>query len=160
MKRVIPSGSAATPAKQLATFLAKLEPAVAKTVRSARAMLRDKFPTAHELVYDNYNFFVIGFCTTERASDCFVSLAANSKGVNLNFYYGAALEDPHRLLQGSGKQNRFLRLESAETLKQPDVQELIRAAVDQSDPPLVSTGRGGLVIRAIAAKQRPRRLHR
>ena len=34
--------------------------------------MRKRFPTANELVYDNYNFFVIGYCTTERPSDCVV----------------------------------------------------------------------------------------
>jgi hypothetical protein len=69
----------------LATFIAKFDPTVAKMIREARAALRKQFPTAMELVYDNYNFFVIGFCTTERPSDCFISLAANSKGVGLSF---------------------------------------------------------------------------
>jgi hypothetical protein len=111
-----------TPAKRLAGFLAKFDPAVARFVRAARSALRKQFPTAHELVYDNYNFFAIGFCTTERPSDCFVSLAANAKGVGLSFYYGATLPDPHKLLQGSGNQNRFIRLESAATLVRPEVQ--------------------------------------
>jgi hypothetical protein len=150
----------ATPAQQLAGFIAKLDPAVAKTLQAARAALRKQFPTANELVYDNYNFFVIGYSTTERPSDAFVMLAANSKGVNLNFYYGGTLPDPNKLLQGSGNQNRFLRLETAATLARPEVQELIQAAADQSKTPLAVTGKGHLIIRSIAAKQRPRRLPR
>jgi hypothetical protein len=31
--------------------------------------MRKRFPTADELVSDNYSFFVIGYCTTERPSD-------------------------------------------------------------------------------------------
>ncbi len=147
-----------SPARQLAGFIAKLEPGVAKILRAARSALRRQFPAAHELVYDNYNFFVIGFSTTERPADAFVMLAANAQGVNLNFYYGAALPDPHQLLQGSGNQNRFLRLESAATLARPEVQDLIQAAVHHSSSPLPATGRGRLIIRAIAPKQRPRRL--
>jgi hypothetical protein len=29
-------------------------------------VLRQRLPTANELVYDNYNFFVIGYSSTER----------------------------------------------------------------------------------------------
>jgi hypothetical protein len=152
-----PSGPE-TPAKRLAGFLGKFDPAVARFLRGARAALRKQFPTANELVYDNYNFFVIGFCTTERPSDCFVSLAADAKGVGLSFYYGATLPDPHKLLQGSGNQNRFIRLESAATLARPEVQALIQAAVRQSRRPLPATGRGRLIVRFVAVKQRPRRL--
>ena len=47
--------------------------------------------TAVELVYDNYNRIVIGYCTTPRASDYIISIAATANGVSLSFYYGAAL---------------------------------------------------------------------
>jgi len=147
-----------TPAGQLAGFIAKFRPEVAKVVRSTRAALRRQFPAAVELVYDNYNFFVIGFCATERPSDCIVSLAANAKGVGLSFYYGATLPDPHKILLGGGNQNRFIRLESAATLARPEVQALLEAAVRQARTPLPKTGRGYVIIKSIAAKQRPRRL--
>jgi hypothetical protein len=119
--------------------------------------LRKRFPTANELVYDNYNFLVFGFCSTERPSDCIVSLAANAKGIGLSFYYGATLPDPDKLLQGSGNQNRFIRLESAATLTKPQVEALLRAAVAQAKTPLPTVGRGRTIIRSVSARQRPRR---
>lgn len=126
-------------------------------IRSARKALRKRLPTANELVYDNYNFFVIGYCPTERPSDCIVSLAAAANGVGLSFYYGASLPDPHKVLLGSGSQNRFIRLESAATLADPWVEELIAAAIAQAETPLRASGKGKLVIRSISKKQKPRR---
>jgi hypothetical protein len=146
-----------TPEQQLEGFVAKFEPSMGKLIRECRAVMRKRFPTASELVYDNYNFFVIGYCTTERPSDCVVSLAANSKGLGLHFYHGATLPDPHSILQGSGNQNRFVRLEGVATLSRPEVRELLDAAEAQADPPFVAKGRGKLIIRSIAEKQRPRR---
>jgi hypothetical protein len=75
---------------------------MAKVIRACHAAMRKRLPTANELVYDNYHFFVFGYGPTVRPSDCVVSLAANSKGVNLNFLYGSELADPHQLLQGAG----------------------------------------------------------
>lgn len=146
-----------SPTKQLNGFIAKFDPTVAKLIRSCRLALRKRFPTANELVYDNYNFFVIGFCSTDRASDCIVSLASQAKGVALSFYYGATLPDPDKLLQGSGNQNRFIRLESAATLAKPQVEGLLRAAAVQAKTPLPTSGPGRLIIKSISAKQRPRR---
>src|SRR5436190_1239322 len=97
-----------SPAKQLSTFIAKFDPAIAKLVRSARTVLRKRFPTAVELVYDNYNALAIGYSPTEKTSDAFVSLAVYARGVNLYFIYGAFLPDPQKLLQGSGNQGRFI----------------------------------------------------
>src|ERR1044071_5540395 len=70
----------ASPGRQLEGFLAKFDPSVANLLRACRTKLRRLLPTAIELVYDNYNFFVIGYAPTERASDTIVSLAAAANG--------------------------------------------------------------------------------
>jgi len=54
--------SSASTSKQLAAFIAKVRSKVAKVTRACRAELRRLLPTSIELVYDNYNFFVIGLC--------------------------------------------------------------------------------------------------
>ncbi len=142
---------------QLDGFINKFDPQNAALIRAIRAALRKRLPAANELVYDNYNFFVIGYCPTERPSDCIVSIAAAANGVGLSFYHGATLPDPHKLLLGSGSQNRFIRLPDASVLRRPEVEELIAAAVAQSETPLPAKGQGRLIIRSVAAKQKPRR---
>ncbi len=149
--------AAPDPGEELNRFIGKFEPKNQALIRAVRKVLRKRLPTANELVYDNYNFFVIGYCPTERPSDCIVSIAAAANGVGLSFYRGATLPDPHHLLLGSGSQNRFIRLESAETLACPEVEELIAAAVAQNQAPLRAGGPGKLIIRSISAKQKPRR---
>src|SRR5215212_1057443 len=118
-----------SPATQVSAFIAKFDPAVAALIRTSRAAMRKRLPTALELVYDNYNFFVIGYSPTERASDCVVSLAAGANGVSLSFYHGATLPDPDGILLGSGSQNRYVRLPSVAALAEPSVQRLIAAAI-------------------------------
>jgi hypothetical protein len=156
MAKSIKSASPISPSKELASFIAKFDPPIAKLIRATRAELRRRFPTAIELVYDNYNFLAIGYCSTERTSDCIVSLAANAKGVSLSFYYGATMADPQKILQGSGSQNRFVRLPTAATLHEPVVKALIAAAVAQAKTPLPAT-KGYTIIKSISARQRPRR---
>jgi hypothetical protein len=146
-----------SPAKQVDTFIAKFDPPMAKLIRSIRLALRKRFPTAIELVYDNYNFFVIGYSPTERPTDYIVSLAANAKGVGLSFNHGATLPDPAKILQGAGKQNRFIRLPNAAALAKPEVEALLRAAIAQAKP-LPATGSNSTIIRSVSAKQRPRKL--
>lgn len=142
---------------QIAGFLAKFDPKVAALIRSCRKELRRQLPTAIELVYDNYNFFVIGYASTDRASDCIVSLAAAANGVGLSFYYGAKLKDPSRLLQGTGKQNRYIRVPKASLLRATAVVGLIRAAADNGKTGLPKSGPGRTIIKSISKKQRPRR---
>jgi len=142
---------------QLQGFIDKFEPKHQALIRAVRKALRKRLPTANELVYDNYNFFVIGYSPTERPSDTFFSVAAGANGVGLSFYRGADLPDPHHVLLGSGSQNRFVRLESARTLDRPEIAALLNAAIVQGRAPLPASAGGKLIIRSISAKQRPRR---
>jgi hypothetical protein len=148
---------AESPARQLARFIAKFDPAIGRLVRIARAALRKRLPTAIELVYDNYNALAIAFGSTERASDLIVSIAVYPRNVDLYFIYGAKLPDPRKFLKGSGTQGRFIRLDDAAVLDTPAVEAFLRAAVQQAKSPLPKTGRGYTVIKAIAVRQRPRR---
>jgi len=142
--------------KQLKTFIAKFDPAMQVRIRAARKAVRKRLPTAYELVYDNYNFFVIGYGPTERPSDAIISLACQASGVAMCFLSGASLPDPKKILQGSGKRVRSIKLPSADVLDQPEVATLLKAAVAAA-PAFPRTGKGQLVIRSVSAKQRPRR---
>jgi hypothetical protein len=152
-----PQPSSAAAERQLKGFIAKFEPRNQALIRAVRRALRRRLPSAFELVYDNYNFFVIGYGPNERPSDAILSIAAGASGVGLCFIRGATLPDPSKVLLGSGKQTRFVRLPSAATLAEPAVATLIAAAVAQSRVPLPARGRGRLIIRSVSAKQRPRR---
>ncbi|HSP64387.1 MAG TPA: hypothetical protein VLQ90_15460 [Pyrinomonadaceae bacterium] len=145
------------PEKQLQSFIDKFEPKHRALIRGARKVLRKRLPTAHEMVYDNYNFFVIGYSPTERPSDSILSIAAAANGIGLCFIRGASLPDPKKILLGSGKQTRFVRLDAVEVLARAEVQELIAAAIRQSKVPLPTNVRPKLIIRSVSAKQRPRR---
>src|ERR1700679_1946278 len=131
--------------KQLQSFIAKFEPKNQALIRAVRKALRKRFPTANELAYDNYNFFALGYCSTERPSDCIVSIAASANGVGLSFYWGATLPDQHGILLGSGNQNRFMRIDSAKILARPEVEALIAAADAQAKTPMRARGGGKLI---------------
>ena len=148
---------AADPEPTLRTFIDKFAPADRRLIRAVRAAVRKRLAPANELVWDNYNFFVIGYSPTERPSDAIVSIAARANGVGLCFIHGADLPDPKKLLQGSGNQTRFLRLDSADRLAHPDVEALVAGAIARAKTPLPATGRSRLIIRSVSAKQLPRR---
>jgi hypothetical protein len=145
-----------TPDAQLKGFIAKFDAKNQATIRAVRRSLRKTLPTAFEMVYDNYNFFVIGYSPTERPSDAVLSIAAGANGVGLCFIHGRGLPDPAKLLQGSGNQTRFIHLDSAAMLERREVKALIAAALANAKP-MPATGKGKLIIRSISAKQRPRR---
>ncbi len=147
-----------TPAQQLAAMLAKFDPAMEKFGKSAHKKMRALLPTATQMVYDNYNFFVIGFGPTDRASEAICSLAMDAKGIRLCFLWGVGLPDPEGLLRGAGNQVRNVWLDSAADLDKPAVKALLAEAVKRSKVPMPASGTGPLIIKSVSAKQRPRRL--
>jgi hypothetical protein len=148
---------AASAAGQLRGFMAKYTPDIAKQGRTALPKLRRLMPHAIQLVYDNYNFLVVGFGPSEHASEAVLSLVFAPKWLSICFIYGKGLPDPTKLLRGGGNQVRFVRLESPKDIDKPAVRALIKAAVSRMDVPFDPTSRSRLVIRSISAKQRPRR---
>jgi hypothetical protein len=136
-----------TPEAQLRSFNDRFDPKHQKFVRSIRAALRKRFPTANELAYDYSSFFVIGYSPNDKGIDSIVSIAARADRVDLYFNHGPQLPDPKKLLQGSGKQTRFVRLQTARHLGHPDVKAFIDAAIDLSSVPLPPNGKGSLIIK-------------
>jgi hypothetical protein len=142
---------------QLDGFIDKFTPEVAALTRALFDKMKARVPGATIMVYDNYNALAIGFGPTDRAGQAVLSLAVMPRWVTLCFLHGVGLPDPHGLLNGSGNQVRHVRLHTPEAFDDPQVQKLIEAALDRSEPPIDSSRPQRLIIKSISAKQRPRR---
>src|SRR5215216_3918060 len=142
---VKPDSRKPTPEAQLRAYIDKLDPKDQKLIRSVRAAVRKRFPTANELAYDYNNSIVISYSPTDRGIDGIVAISARANGVALYFNQGPQLPDPKKLLQRSGKQTRYVPVDAAGQLRHPDVEAMIAAAIDQARIPLPSEGRGRLI---------------
>jgi hypothetical protein len=152
----MPATGSPTAKTQLSTFIARFTPEIASLTRAALARMRERLPGAIEMVYDNTYALVVGFGATERPSEAVFSVVSYPKHVSLCFLQGASLPDPEKILKGSGNVVRHIRLEDAAVLDRPAVRTLMEKAIEQSETPFQGK-RGRVVIRAIAAKRRPRR---
>jgi hypothetical protein len=147
-----------TAQQQLKSFLRKYQPSVAAEAKKCHAKLRKLVPNAVEMVYDNYNALVIGFCPGMRPSEAIVSIAVMPEWVSLCFLQAKGLPDPKKLLNGSGSVARHIKLENgAATLDHPDVRALISAAVKRAKVEIPAEQKSRLIIQSVSAKQRPRR---
>lgn len=142
---------------QLRTLIAKFAPAHLRLIGAMRRWLRKRLPTAHEVVYEYRDFFVISYSPNERGYEGVLAIRASANGVKLYFNRGKELPDPAKLLQGSGNQTRSIDVEGASTLARPVVAGLIDEAIARNRVPFEVVGRGSVVIRSTAAKQRRRR---
>jgi hypothetical protein len=156
-----PASSQAEAQAQLDSFLDKYDPEVAAFARRALARMRKLVPGAIEMVYDNYNWLVIGFGPSERPSEAIFSLVLPPGRVSLCFLQGAGLPDPAKRLQGKGNVVRNIPLFSLDkpdqrVLDDPEVSDLINVALNRAKVPMPAAARRKLIIRSISANQRPR----
>ena len=140
----------------LRTLIAKFAPAHQRLIGAMRRFLRKRLPTAHEVVYEYRDFFVISYSPNEHGYEGVLAIRASANGVKLYFNRGKELPDPEKLLQGSS-QTRWIHLEGASTLARPEVASLIDEAIARNRVPFTGAGRGSVVIRSASAKKRRQR---
>lgn len=147
-------------AQQLDALIGRYDPKQQSLFRSVRKVLRSRFPWADELVYDYSHSLVIGYSATGKGIESVVATGQKEDGLRLYFHQGPKLPDPKGILQGSAKQVRFIVVESTRTLKLPEVQALLDAAVQHAKPPLSPDRRGTLIIQTSSAKPAKKRAAR
>jgi hypothetical protein len=139
---------------ELRTLITKFAPAHLRLIGAMRRSLQKRLPTAHEVVYEYRDCFVISYSPNDHGYEGVLAIRASADGVRLYFNRGKELPDPAKLLQGSGKQTRLINVEGASTLARPEVARLIDEAIARNQVPFASAGRGSVVIRSTSAKQR------
>jgi hypothetical protein len=137
--------------------IAKFAPAHGRLIGTLRRWLRRRLPTAHEVVYEYRDFFVISYSPNEHGYDGVFALRAGADAVRLYFNRGKGLPDPEKLLQGSA-QARWIHVEGASQLAHPAVACLIDEAMARNRVPFARTGPGPIAIRPASVKPPGRRL--
>ena len=139
---------------EVRTLIDKFAPAHLRLIAAMRRWLRKRLPTAHEVVYEYRDWFVISYSPNEHGYEGVLGIRASADGVKLFFNRCKELPDPAKLLQGSGSQCRSIDVEGASTLARPEVASLIDEAIARNPVPFASAGRGSVVIRSTSAQKR------
>src|SRR3954467_6438055 len=115
----------------LRRLIGKFAPAHQRLIAATRRWLRKRLPTAHEIVYEYRDCFVISYSPNERGYEGVFAIRASTDGVKLYFNKGKGLPDPEKLLRGSANA-RWAVLEAASTLARPAVARLFEAAIERN----------------------------
>ncbi|MBV9987484.1 MAG: DUF1801 domain-containing protein [Chitinophagaceae bacterium] len=145
--------------KELLRFLQPYPPEVIELAITLRNFVWDAYPTANELIYDNYNAVAFGWSLTDRLSHTFCSIAAFSDFVHFGFYYGTQIADPEKKLLGKGNQYRYLKLRSEKEFPKAYIKKLLKEAYANSLAKVKDKSelkKGLTIVKcSLAKKQRP-----
>jgi len=109
-------------------FLASCSPAVRATALHLRALVREVLPEAEEVVFEGWKNLSYGTGESRADKDLICYVAPFSRSVNLGFYRGASLPDPHGLLKGTGAQLRHAKFSSRDQIDDAQVRALLLEA--------------------------------
>jgi hypothetical protein len=143
------------PRPEYLQFLSAYEPRITKLALAVRKLVLSEAPGSTELLYDAYNAVAAGYSFTGRPSDHFIHIASYAGWVNIGFNHGADLPDPHRILQGAGRQVRHIRIAREEDLDAPAVRHFVKAAIARAIRPEKPIAPASVVRAIYARKRRP-----
>ena len=109
-------------------LLAGVEPGLAAIARRLRAIIRAVDVSTVETVRlgDNAATYGVG---PKKMTDGYAYIMPMRGYVNLGFYQGAMLADPKRLLEGTGKSLRHVKIRSLTDANRSPVRALVAAAL-------------------------------
>ena len=110
---------------QVEDILESHSPPVRALVERLRQIIRETVPDATEAAHPVWHS--LGYRHPEGGYFC--GIFPQNDGVDLAFEFGVLLPDPDGLLQGTGKQVRYLRLKSDKDIRVRALKKLLLAAI-------------------------------
>jgi hypothetical protein len=108
--------------------LALCKPELLPICVSLRSLIGKLDPAFVELVWPKQKIASFGI-GPKKMSEHYAYIAVHSAHINLGFYQGASLKDPQKLLEGTGKNLRHVKITSAAIVSTPAISTLLRQAI-------------------------------
>lgn len=100
---------------------------IVKIANALRSLLADIMPDITEVNWKTQH--IAGYGVGEKKmSEHFCYIAPLKTHVNLGFMYGVDLDDPLKLMEGTGKVLRHIKIKSLDQVRDPAVRNLIKQA--------------------------------
>jgi hypothetical protein len=97
--------------------------------KDLRIFILETHPAANELLYHTHALTSV-FSISDKLADAFCMIPIYTQHLNLGFNKGTLINDPHKLLTGTGKLIRHIPVASATDYRNKKVKDLLKSAVD------------------------------
>ncbi len=95
--------------------------------QALRLLVADVYPGVTEVAWEKQRIIGYGI-GPKKMSEQFCYIAPLKNHVNFGFYYGADLDDPSGLLEGTGKSLRHVKIRSKSDVAKPELRQLLQQA--------------------------------
>jgi hypothetical protein len=117
---------------ELDAFLAGYSRESRENTLCLRKLVLDLFPNADEQI--NVKTGLITYSLPQKSSkDWILAIALHMKHINLIFSRGAQLQDPSKLLSGTGLQTRHVKIKSEAETENPALRQILQESLKLED---------------------------
>ncbi len=109
-------------------FLKSYTPKVKEVSLELRKIALELLPGTEEILYEGWKNFTYGTGKSRTDKDLIIYIAPFKDSVNLGFYRGTNLPDKKKLLKGTGKLLRHIKLKTMADYEIEDIKQLITEA--------------------------------
>ena len=128
------------------------EKKIIELFKDMREFILEIHPDSNELLYHTHALTTV-FSISDKLSDAFCMLPIYTNHLNLGFNKGTLINDPHKLLKGTGNLIRHIPVNTASDYRNKKVKDLIQSAVDLAIRDMDKPGRSiGTTISKISKK--------
>lgn len=94
-----------------------------------REYILSLYPDGNELLYHTHALTAV-FSISDKLGDAYCMIPIYTNHLNLGFNKGTLLNDPHKLLTGTGNLIRHIDVKKPADYRNPEVTALIKTAID------------------------------
>ena len=105
------------------------EPELIHLFQDLRTLILELYPESNELLYHTHALTSV-FSISEKLSDAFCMIPIYTNHLNLGFNKGTLLEDPDKLLTGTGNLIRHIPIKTIADYQNEKVKNLIKSAAE------------------------------
>jgi hypothetical protein len=110
-------------------ILQGVSPGLGQVCKALRKLITNLDPEFVEIIWPNQKIASFGV-GPKKMSEHYAYIGVQESHVNLGFYHGTSLLDPHKVLEGNGKKLRHIKLHEPAVVEGAPIAALLREAID------------------------------
>ena len=146
----------AKPPKELIDLLKPYERGVQELTLALRELVLEELAPCCEYIVEVYIVSIL-YGPTHRMKDGICYIGVIKDHVNLGFIRGSELADPQRILEGTGKQMRHIKIRNMSDLERPAIRTYLQEACERAGYE-VATDKEKTVTTAVKRKSSAKRM--
>jgi hypothetical protein len=131
----------AKPPKELLDLLKPYDPGIQELTIALRQLILEEMAPCCEYILEVY-IVALRYGPTHRVKDGICYIGVIKDHVNLGFIRGSELADPQRILEGTGKQMRHIKIRNMSDLFRSAIRAYLREACERAAMKLQAKKKG------------------